>query len=131
MKLIMKLIDEYAEIQRNIGDSASDENEFLEAADRIRSAIAERAEYLAVGAEYRNAMGSVRDIRVGPPGAVFAMENLKNAEKNAKNPNYIPPWNPGKINSADATDEDLTEVLKNPQLTPTIREWLKTKERLK
>lgn len=45
---------------------------------------------------WRSTMGTIRDVILSPPGAVFAMENIKQAEKNAKDPNYVPNWNPGK-----------------------------------
>jgi hypothetical protein len=71
--------------------------------------------------------GSVRDIKVGPPGAVYAMEMIKKAERNAKDPNYVPSWNPGNIVRSKQIESNLDEVLKNPLLSAETRTWLQSK----
>lgn len=76
----------------------------------------------------RAPVGSVREIKVGPPGAVYAMEMAKKAEENRRNPNYVPPWNPGKERQSQ-TSADLVEVLKNPLITDSVRAWLLAKEK--
>lgn len=69
--------------------------------------------------------GTVTDLLVSPPGAVYAAERAKQHELNVKNPAYVPPWNPGKEKGED-TDRSagFAEVLKNPLLKPEVRLWL-------
>jgi hypothetical protein len=78
----------------------------------------------------RAPQGSVRELKIGPPGAVYAMEMAKRAEENRKNPSYVPPWTPGK--EKESTNQtSLVEVLKNPLITDDVRAWLKAKEKAK
>lgn len=55
-----------------------------------------RLEDIAIA--YLSSRGSLSNVVVGPPGATYAMEMLKNDERNLKDKNYIPPWTPGKQN---------------------------------
>jgi len=98
-------------------------DEFFEIMEALQTQI-QRLEQNAA----RAPVGSVKNLTVGPAGAVYAAEMIKQAEKNAKDPSYVPSWNPGKeVKAKSTTPEDLVEVLKNPLISPETRAWLQHK----
>lgn len=118
----MELID--ALIQASIG--ALHDEGIAERSVALRKQLAHRIEML----EIRSAsapIGTVRNVVVGPAGAVYAMEMLAVAEKNRKNPNYVPPWNPGKeVNGASKKAKgDIETFLRNPLFTEEQREEIR------